>query len=205
MWVYWSARGISMRPERLLRDIRRDQRGATAIEFAVVSGAFFMLMLGIIEYGLVMYSKVVIEATMQQSVRDVSIGKVVPGCSDRVCSIQKIVKDKTATLINPQSVRVTATVVTDAGTPSPSIPDVCLDDINNPYPASCIRWQENCCGSGYQPPAALSATSLGQAGDLVEVRVTYLWHVFFPIFQDKFGENGVLTITSSAVVKNEPF
>jgi hypothetical protein len=59
--------------------------------------------------------------------------------------------------------------------------------------------------TGYQQSSGLVAGSIGGAGDLVEIRVTYLWKVFFPIFQSSFGTNGVLTISSSTVVKNEPF
>jgi hypothetical protein len=40
---------------------------------------------------------------------------------------------------------------------------------------------------------------------MIEVRVTYLWRVMFPMFRSQFGTNGVLTVTSSTVVKNEPF
>ena len=197
-----------MHSQRFITRIRKNQCGATAVEFAIVSGAFFMLLFGIIEYGLIMYTKVAVETIVQQSARDVSIGKVVPGCVDRACSIRRLIEQRAQGLINPESAFVNATVVTNnVVAASPPVPDVCLADVRTPYPPVCLgAWEEN---SGnptrYDPPAALNNVSLGQAGDLVEIRVTYLWRVVFPIFQERFGDHGVLTITSSTVMKNQPF
>ncbi len=184
----------------------RDRRGATAIEFAIVAFAFFILMFAIIEYGLIMLTKVAIEAATIQVSRSASIGAVGAGCNDRVCEIRRLVQEKTFGLIDAQSVNVTATVVSSPTTATPPKPDICLDNPATPYPPTCTAWQEN--GGdplSYNPPAALGATSIGNAGDVVEVRVTYLWRVLFPIFRSYFGNNGVLTISSSTVIKNEPF
>ncbi|MDX2095768.1 MAG: TadE/TadG family type IV pilus assembly protein [Alphaproteobacteria bacterium] len=191
-----------------MRRWMRDTAGATAIEFAVVSGVFFMLMFGIIEYGMIMLTKVAIESATQQVGRSASIGNNVAGCANPVCSIKKIIADKTVGLVNPKSVIVTATVVSGATTGTPPTPDMCLADAANPFPATCppgAPFQNNNGVAGYQLSAGLTAGSIGGAGDLVEIRVTYLWRVLFPLFRSQFGRNGVLTITSSTVVKNEPF
>ncbi len=196
---------MRLHPLNLLVRTKRDERGATAVEFALVAGAFFMLLLGVIEFGLVMFSKVAIESALQQSARDVGIGRQVAGCSDRACSIMRLVEQRTASLPKSQSVKVTATVANNSAVPSPSIPDVCLDDPNVPYPATCSVFENNNGTLGYQPTGALGNVSIGNAGDMIEVRVTYLWRVMFPMFRSQFGTNGVLTVTSSTVVKNEPF
>lgn len=197
-----------MRGFGFLRRWMRDTAGATAIEFAVVSGVFFMLMFGIIEYGMIMLTKVAIESATQQVGRSASIGNNAAGCTDRVCSIKKIIADKTVGLVNPKSIIVTATVVSSATTGTPPTPDMCLDNPANPFPATCppgAPFQNNNGIPGYQSSAGLVAGSIGGGGDLVEIRVTYLWRVLFPLFRSQFGRNGVLTITSSTVVKNEPF
>lgn len=187
------------------RHFGKNTSGATAIEFAIVASVFFMMMFAIIEYGLIMFSKVIIESVTQQASRSVGIGNHVAGCADRVCSIKKLVQEKSFGLIREESVRVTAKVVTDTTTATaPPIPDICLNDPKDPYAAVCTQWQENNGTPGYQP-AGLDATSIGIAGDLVEVRVTYLWRILFPFFSQFFGQNGVLTISSTTVVKNEPF
>lgn len=183
----------------------RNQEGASAVEFAVVASAFFMLMLGVIEYGMIMFTKVTIESTVQRASREVGLGKAVPGCPDRACAIVQMVQEKTRDLIHPESASVNATVVSGRASAAPPVPDVCLDNVNDPYPAACSTWEENGGGPGYQPAQAMNNLSIGRAGDIVEIRVTYLWRVLFPMFRSYFGDNGVLTITSSTVVKNEPF
>jgi hypothetical protein len=194
-----------MKRNLFIRLICDDRSGATAIEFAVVSGVFFMMMFGIIEYGMIMLTKVAIESATNQVGRSASIGSVATGCADRVCSIKKLIADKTAGLVNPQSVLVTSAVVSNPTTVTPPIADICLDSPTIPYPPTCSKWVNNDGVTGYQQSSGLVAGSIGGAGDLVEIRVTYLWKVFFPIFQSSFGTNGVLTISSSTVVKNEPF
>lgn len=189
----------------ILRRLTRDNRGATAVEFAVVSGVFFMLMFGIIEYGMIMLTKVAIESATNQVGRTASLGNVCGGCVDRVDSIRQSIAQKTIGLVDPQSVVVTSAVVNNPTTATPPVPDICLDNPNDPYPATCTSWVNNDGVNGYQQNSGLGAGSIGGAGDLVEVRVTYLWKVLFPVFQSSFGNNGVLTISSSTVVKNEPF
>jgi hypothetical protein len=198
----------SMRLWRTMKAAHRDVSGGTAIEFAIVAGIFFTLMFGIIEYGMIMLTKVAIESATVQVGRASSLGNVGAGCAagDRVCEVKRVVIEKTQGLIDPESVNVSAVVVSSATTSTPRTPDICLDNAATPYPAACSAWQENGGNpTSYDPPAALGGAALGNGGELVEVRVTYLWRVLFPIFRSQFGKNGVLTITSSTVVKNEPF
>jgi Flp pilus assembly pilin Flp len=193
----------------LLRRFTYQETGATAVEFAIVSAAFFMLLLGVIEYGLIMFTKVALESATTQVSRSGSIGSVVAGCPDRVCSVKKLIEEKTYGLISRESVVVTAMFVSRPGSGpvagTPPTPDTCLEDANNPYPATCSFYQDYDKDGVYDPPPELQATSIGIAGDVIELRVTYLWRVLFPIFRSYFGDNGVLTLTTSTVVKNEPY
>jgi hypothetical protein len=45
---------------------------------------------------------------------------------------------------------------------------------------------------------------VGTSSDLVEIRVSYVWQVMFPLMKPFFN-NGVAVLSSSTVVKNEPF
>ena len=198
-----------MTSRKILCLLKRDERGATAIEFAIVAGVFFMLVLGMIEYGLIMYTQTVVESITMMSAREVSIGKPSGvGCADRVACIKKLVQDKAevAHLMGRQSVRVSSRVVTDVDKDAPPpVPDICLDIGADHYAATCTQFEDNNGINGYQPEGSLDSAALGKGGDLVEIRVTYLWRVLFPMFKSKFGDNGVLTITSTTVVRNEPF
>ena len=208
-----------MNPIRLLRRLRRHQEGATAVEFAIVGFMFFMLMFGIIEYGMIMLTKVAIESAVMQVSRATSLGTLGGNdpdtniaCIDRVCTARWLVRQRTLGLLNSQAVRVTGNVISAAATASPRVPDICLGDPADPYPTTCptgSNFINNDGIPGYQSSA--TALSGGGAGDLVEIRVTYLWRVLFPMFEifqpqaDAGGQRGFLVITSSAVIKNEPF
>jgi hypothetical protein len=201
-----------MKRSPFIRSLCRNKSGATAVEFAIVSFAFFMLMFGIIEYGLIMLTKVALESAVVQVTRSASIGTVVPGCTDRVCAVRQLVRDKTLGLVKSQSVVVTATVVSTPTTATPPKPDICLDNVSTPYqPAPCTIFIDNNGTPGYQQFGGINATSIGLANDLVEIRVTYLWRVLFPMFEifqsysGTRGQKGLLVLTSSAVIKNEPF
>jgi Flp pilus assembly protein TadG len=187
--------------------ISGDERGATAVEFALVASSFFMLMFGIIEYGMIQFTKVAIESATIQMSRNSSIGSVTAGCADRVCEVKKLVQQKTQGLVRPESVSVTATVISNPTTLTPAKPDICLANPAVPYPVTCVGSYVENSGNpiAYDPPPALTNASIGNAGDLVELRVTYLWRVLFPMFTSYFGTNGVLTISASTVIKNEPF
>lgn len=196
---------------KLIRRLHRDQQAAAAVEFAIVAGVFFMLMLGMIEFGLIMFSQVIVESAVQEASREVSIGKVDPACKgssegERVCTAKNIIEKKTDYLIHPESVSISATVVSKSTDAAPAVPDICLDNPTNPYTSTCSSSYEDNNGNGkYDPKGAMVEGDLGTGSSLVEIRTTYLWRVFFPIMQSKFGKNGVLTITSSTVVNNEPF
>jgi hypothetical protein len=53
--------------------------------------------------------------------------------------------------------------------------------------------------------ASVPAVSLGNPGDIIEVRVFYPWSLQIPLMKQFFGQRGVLMLTSSAIVKNEAF
>src|SRR4051812_44026475 len=93
---------------QLLRKLHKSESGATIVEFAVVAGVFFFMMLSIIEYGLMMMTKVAIESAAQTVSRASSVNSY-PGCSsNRLCVVRAVLKKNTANLINPNYVQVTA-------------------------------------------------------------------------------------------------
>lgn len=183
-----------------LRRFLKHSHGATIIEFAFVAPVFFLLLFAIIEFGLVRFTQVAVEAAVAQASRAVSIGTADAG-GDRVSAIRSLVERKTLGLIGADQVSISAAVV-GQGTTTP--PDICLSDPPG-TPDTCdppLQWQENNGIPGYQGPGALS---LGDAGDLVEVRVSFPWRVQVPFARSLFGENGVYLISSATVIKNEPF
>lgn len=196
----------------IFRQWIKSEDGATILEFALVAPVFFLLLMAIIEFGLIMFTSVALESAVMQASRDASIGKcATPPCGhgDRVSYLQNRIVQKTQGLIGSDQVVVTAKRVVDSG--ELPVPDVCLKDgkatvggaCNGCPPGGQCTYEETNGINGYQGDAG--SLALGAAGELVEIRVMYPWMVQVPIMRRFFGTNGIMMISSSTVIKNEPF
>ena len=68
------ASGSQQRPA-LLRRLRKDERGVTAIEFAMVAGPFLMLLFGIVGVGLYFFTTFSLENAVEQAARVIRTGQ----------------------------------------------------------------------------------------------------------------------------------
>ena len=192
-----------------LRKFFAAQTGAAAIEFAICGFAFLMLMMAIIEYGMFMLTQITIETAVAQGGRYATIGApATPGCPDRVCAVTHYIQGKTSSLMRGGAAYIQTQTLTPAGI---GVPDICLVDASNPYPSQCVDASGSpgifIPGGGHAGPYVSSAAggSVGGAGEIIEIRATYPWRVLFPVMGRFFGQHGVVTISSSTIVKNEPF
>lgn len=60
----------------LARRFRRDRDGATAVEFALIAGPFFALILAILEVSMVFFTSAVVEDAVLQAARDIRTGRI---------------------------------------------------------------------------------------------------------------------------------
>lgn len=207
---------------RHVGEVRANQEGATIIEFALVAPIFFFLIFLMTELGLLVFTQVALESAMMQVSRSAAIGASSSGC-DRVCTIQNLVQQKTLGLINSSNVSVQVNTLAAGGTTEP---DTCIDSSGNPQvpigvtasggcicPGGGTIWLDNNNNGHCDLPASLS---VGNAGDLVEIRVSYPWKLMIPFLDtvtfgnqghtgSLYGNNGIVVLSSSTVVKNEPF
>ena len=196
--------------------------GATILEYSLVAPIFFLLLFAIVEYGLFTFHSVAIESAVMQSARTASLGRsnastgACTATSDRVGYLQCVLRDKTSGLINASSIVITANTVAGGGVPASATPDICFGNpprVGGVCPTG-TPWQDVNGNGVYDAGTALTVASLGNAGDLVEVRVYYPWKVQIPFMKEFFGcrgnpgpgcQQGVAMITSATVLKNEPF
>lgn len=193
-----------------MKSIRKNQAGSTIIEFALVAPLFFLLVFGVIEFGLFLFSKVVIENISIEVGRLSSIGKTSDGTCvgspNREEFIKCVVKSKAKVLINGDKTQVQLSKTSNASI----APDICFD--SNPptsEPSACKIFEEVNGTPGYQGTAASDA---GGAGELIDVLITYPWTVQMPLignFFQRVDNNGqvrnVVMISAETVIKNEPF
>lgn len=200
-----------------IKDFIRHELGATAVEFAIMANVFFLLSMGIMEFGIINYMKVATQSVALNTARYASIGNTSPGC-DIACMVKNYVQQSTKGFIYNSAgkyVNVVATVINDQGDHPAPVPDVCLLTPSDPYPSSCPngKYINNDGVDGYQ--SADTTMSLGNPGDLVEIRITYVWRTIFPYMNVFFGGSntnsgvfgdtrGEVTISSTAVFRNEP-
>lgn len=176
--------------------------GAVAIEFAIIAPVLLFFIFGIIEFSLLMYASTVLEGATTISSR---LGKTgfedVAGTGlSRQQMIEQLAKDKSDGLLNPDLITITTLAyggLDDIGVPEPFTDQNgnALYDAGEPYTDI---------NGNAQWDADMGAAGLGGANDIVVYTVRYPWRISTPMIA-RFFDDGVLEITSSAVVKNEPY
>lgn len=198
-----------------LKRFLRAREGATIVEFAIVAPVFFLLLLGIIEFGLFTFHKVAIESIAMQVGREATLGRANadPTCAstgnDRYDYIRCYVNRKAGGLIDGDEVLVSINPVAEGGVRA--APEICLDNPNRPSstPLTCRSWEDTNGNGVYE---GLTQVNAGEAGQLVEVRISYPWRVLVPFMNRFIGgkdntgkDTDSVMITSSTIIKNEPF
>lgn len=207
---------IHPRTSGLLPRLLRAREGATIVEFALIAPMFFFLLFCIVEFGLIQFSKVALESATAQVARDATLGKTADaecvGSVDRVSYIRCLFANRTNGLINSEQIYIAAAVVNGMGGGVTAQPDICMTDpptVGGPCPSGVY---EDVNGNGVYD-ASVPPVSIGNAGDMIEIKVFYPWKIKIPFLDRYFGSvnpetgerNGIIMITSSTVVKNEPF
>jgi Flp pilus assembly protein TadG len=67
-----------------LKKIHRDEQGATAVEFAITAPIFFMVLFGIIEGGLLLWTQMGLQHGAEMAVRCAGINKIVCGTTSDI-------------------------------------------------------------------------------------------------------------------------
>lgn len=178
----------------------RASEGVTAVEFAFVAPVLILFMLGIIETALIMLAYNVMEGATNLSSRTGATGFVVAGQS-REATIRAALDARAGSLLDTSQMTVTAKFYNQ------------YDQINDPEPY--VDTNDNGvrdAGEAYtdvngngQWDVDMGQAGYGGAGAIVVYTVSYPWNVITPIMRELIGTNGILTLTTHAVAKNEPF
>jgi Flp pilus assembly protein TadG len=173
----------------LLRRFRRNDRGATAVEFAMVAVPFFAFLFAIIEVAMVFFASQVLETATQDSARLISTGQAQSG-KFSAAQFKQQVCDRIYALFD-----CSGGIYIDVK----SYPTFAAVDITPPVDAAG-NFVNN---FSYQP---------GSAGDLVVVRVFYQWPLLVTKLgfdlsdvKDASGVKNRKLLTSTVAFRNEPF
>jgi Flp pilus assembly protein TadG len=168
-----------------------DNTGAAAVEFALVAVPFLGLITGLIQVFLLFFAQSTLENAVRASARQILTGQVQTAdasmsTSAAAAAFHQIVCNNANVLFTCAGLFVDVQVAnnwTSANTGMPSLTYDGSGNVNN-------TWQFN----------------PGSAGDIVVVRVAYLWPMFFGPLSFNWSNqvNNMREIMASAAFQNEP-
>ncbi len=142
-----------------LQQFRKEHRGATMLEFALIAPIYLFTILGIIELGIVMLTAVILEGAVGNAAR-VNITGVSGAEETRAELLQRIVNEDSVGLLKPEKLLITADVYVD------------FEQLNAGNPLVL-------------PGVPINP---GGAGQLVLIQARYNWSFLTPIFSSFGGE-----------------
>jgi Flp pilus assembly pilin Flp len=180
--------------------LSRHTEGSTAIEFAIIAPALFLIMIGTVEMGLVLFTNAVLEGATAVASR---VGKTgfTTGGQTREQYIRSTVLRLSGGYLTPSRLTVSTLSYRDfsnvgqpepciTNTPCPGTPGVNFIDVNGN-----AAWDRD-----------MGNNSAGGAGDVVLYRVSYPWALFTPLLRNIIGDSGGnITLTAVSTVRNEEF
>ncbi|MEI9926305.1 MAG: TadE/TadG family type IV pilus assembly protein [Bradyrhizobium sp.] len=168
----------------------KDSKGATAVEFALVATPFLALLAALIQTFLLFFAQSQLEAVVRQSARQILTGQVQSQDASltqaqATAAFHQTVCNNALILFTCSGVLVDVQVASQWSAANTGLPTLIYDGNGNVTNLS------------FNP---------GNAGDIVVVRVMYMWPVFFgPIaFNMANQPNGNRLIMATAAFQNEP-
>ena len=169
----------------------KDRKGATAVEFAIIAVPFLALIVALIQTFLFFFAQSQLESAVRASARQIMTGQVQSQDAGQTQAVDQAaflqtVCNNAAVLFTCSGLMVDVQVAPQWSSANAVMPTLTYDaqgHVTN-------SWQFN----------------PGNAGDIVVVRVMYLWPAFFgPIaFNTANQPNGQQLIMASAAFQNEP-
>ncbi|MGJ3259098.1 MAG: TadE/TadG family type IV pilus assembly protein [Rhodospirillales bacterium] len=191
---------MSIRRRRKLGHLRRDERGAALLEFAFAAPILATVMIASMEFGIVMLTNTLMESSLREAARFGITGQEITG-KTRLERIIEIIDERTLGLVDMSEADVQILIY-------PSFSDVGRGEdyvdgnANGQYDPGETFTDEN--GNGLWDSDVGSAGS-GESGDIVAYRMSYGWNTMTPFAGHFIGDDGVLHLNASIVVRNEPW
>lgn len=174
------------RLNRAARAFVRAERGATAVEFALISLPFMLLMFGIIELMLVFLVTITLENAVEKASRRIRTGEFQTSAATNKSDFKALVCGGMSWLGGDCADNLNVDVRT--------FNDFASLASNNPLPASTFTEGQTC----FSP---------GEAGDIVLVRAYYKWQLITPMLDGALQNtgDGYRRISMATAFRNEPF
>lgn len=187
----------------LLHRLLRDTRGAAIIEFGLMATVLMLLVVGIVEFGLLLFTQMQLEGIMSNVSRTTIIGDN-PGYPDRVSYMQARMREQTANMLNGNAMVISVEPMKAGIGRNYVEPELCLTappTLGPSCPAGTPFEDRN--NNGIYDAGSLQS-DVGKSGELVQFNVSLPWRFFTPLIS-AFFPNNTYILRTSVVVQNEPF
>lgn len=177
-----------------------DQQGSSLIEFALTAPLMVLMIVGAIEFGMIMFVSTLMESALRDAARFGITGQVPDGAT-RLDQILAIVEQRTIGLVDMSNAKIEVRVY-------PTFGDVGRGESyidgngNGAYDPGETFTDEN--GNGAYD-SDVGQEGAGDAGSIVAYRMEYAWPLRTPLAGNLIGQNGKFVLRSAIAVRNEPY
>ena len=181
----------------LLTRLARDERGATIVEFALITPALLITLMGLFDLAYNMYTAQQLQGAIQNAARQSTL----EGASTNVSNIDAIVTRAVHAVAGNATLTFDRTAY--ASFSSVARPED-YTDVNNDGTCNDGEPFEDANGNGVWD-ADSGSSGFGGARDAVLYTVTVVYPRAFPIAKLIPGQTDNFTLTSTTVLRNQPY
>jgi Flp pilus assembly pilin Flp len=193
---------------RQLRRFARSNDGAAALEFALVLPPLCVIIVGMFEMSMLMFTQATLEGALREAARFGMTGSVADP-ADREDQILAIIDKQTLNLLDIKDATINFIVF-------PSFNDVSKresysekggdpDRYDAGIDSGWVAFGQNDTNNNGVWDDGGGVGGVGTSAQVVEYTVEYDWHVMTPFMAPMFGKNGKVHLKASVVLRNEPW
>lgn len=180
---------------------KKDQRGVTAVEFAMISPVLFLVLIGTVESCLVMFAQHLLESAAYSASR---LGKT--GFTATSQTQQQTILDAVNNRVDPilDTNRLSMTTMAYRDYTRISQPEPFVDANGNGQRDNGENYVDVNGNGSWDTDQGTAGPGLGQ--EVVVYTISYPWELFTPMMAQLMGNTqGDIILTARVVVRNEPF
>lgn len=201
---------------KILNRIKKNQQGAVLLEFAFIAPAFFLILMGVFDFGYSIYARTVLNGAIQDAARESTLATAAgtsvvvvngtPTTVDNVDSIDRRLQDAVEDIVPFGTIEIDRKsyfdffdvdrpeIFTDSDDPVTGVPNGICDN-NEPYV------DEN---NNLQWDADVGESGVGGPRDVVLYEVTLTYKRIFPLYRI-IGSTDTQIINATTVLRNQPY
>jgi Flp pilus assembly protein TadG len=184
--------------------LRKDKKGITVVEFALISPVLMFLVCGTMELCYDLYQRSVIQGVIQRAARKASVGGLSSGAVDTY--IKSRVKPVLPGASRENENTITIVKKSYYNFSNVNKKEKLTKDINNNdiYDSTTDCYEDANRNGNYDTSATSGSNGLGGADDIVYYEVTATTPRLFPVVS-VMGFSSNIAITTKTVIRNQPF